>query len=60
MVTKKRPSPTAFRLEKVFLRQLDELATKLQRQHAGMSVSRTDALRVALIRGLEVLKKEGD
>jgi hypothetical protein len=46
----------AIRLDHTVVEQLDELAVKLSRP--GLAVTRTDALRVALLAGLEVVAKE--
>jgi hypothetical protein len=66
MKTKRvKPTPTAapqgavqiaIRLDHAVVGQLDELAVKLSRP--GLSVTRTDALRVALLAGLETVMKE--
>jgi predicted DNA-binding protein len=47
---------TAVRLEAEVIARLDAIATKMSRP--GLEVTRTDALRIALMTGLEVIEKE--
>jgi len=47
---------TAVRLEAVVIARLDAIATKMCRP--GLEVTRTDALRIALMTGIEVIEKE--
>jgi hypothetical protein len=48
---------TAIRVPKVLLEELDEIAENMSQP--GLKVTRTEALRLAIYRGVEQLKKEG-
>jgi hypothetical protein len=48
----------AFRLETGYLERLDAAAERLSRGRLGPSLTRTDALRIALDAGLPLLEKE--
>lgn len=45
----------AFRLPKKLVARLDEYATKLANEQPGMTVTRTDVVRVLLTRGLDAV-----
>jgi predicted transcriptional regulator len=47
---------TAVRLDSEVIVHLDAIATKLSRP--GLEVTRTDALRIALMTGIQVIEKE--
>jgi predicted DNA-binding protein len=48
---------TAIRVPKALLEELDEIAENMSQP--GLKVTRTKALRLAIYRGVEQLKKEG-
>jgi metal-responsive CopG/Arc/MetJ family transcriptional regulator len=48
---------TAIRVPKALLEELDEIAENMSQP--GLKVTRTEALRLAIYRGVEQLKKEG-
>jgi predicted transcriptional regulator len=50
--------PIAIRLDEETLTRLDRIATALTGRVAGARLNRTDAHRVALLRGIESLEEE--
>lgn len=50
-------SQLAIRLEAELIKRLDAVAERLSRP--GLTVTRTDAVRVALLTGLEAIEREG-
>jgi hypothetical protein len=53
-------TPISLRLPDAWLKRADALIEFLSEARPGMAVTRSDALRVALARGLEVLEAERD
>jgi predicted DNA-binding protein len=49
---------TAFRLPAELLARLDRHAERLRQQHAGMTVTRADVVRMLLTRALNDVEKE--
>jgi hypothetical protein len=52
----KATHPVAVRLDAATLKRLDAFRAELERERPGASVSRGDAFRVLLLRGLDALK----
>lgn len=49
---------TAFRLPESLLHRLDDLAAALEASQPGLKVTRADAARIAMLRGLEALEAD--
>ena len=47
------------RVDPPLLREIDELVALLQERTPGMEVTRSDAMRVAILEGITVLKRKG-
>lgn len=58
MHTTMTKAPMSVRLEEDVLARLDALAAALSKRAAGAEVNRSDALRVAALRGVEDLERE--